>query len=130
MNDRKSSPQGQSTDIEIDGHRKSGQPGDRPAVTQDGMIHELRCNACGRRYIFVSTAAAPCRACGSALAEVELQRGIYEIVVNDARSATAPDPTSPADTMIPEDFGYGKSHGYGPAHGGPTGPGDAPATDP
>ncbi|WP_437577000.1 hypothetical protein [Sorangium sp. So ce887] len=94
------------------------------------MIRELRCNSCGRRYIFVSTAATPCRACGSALDEMELERGVYELASNDARSAASPVPSSPADTMVPEDLGYGESHGYGPAHGGPTGPGDAPATTP
>ncbi|AUX27356.1 hypothetical protein SOCEGT47_079440 [Sorangium cellulosum] len=94
------------------------------------MIRELRCNACGRRYIFVSTAAAPCRACGADMEEVELQRGVHEITVNDARSAASSDPPTPADTMVPEDLGYGESHGYGPSHGGPTGPGDAPGTNP
>lgn len=39
--------------------------------------------------------------------------------------------TPDADTTLPKepDLGYGESHGYGPAHGGPTGPGDAPATE-
>ncbi|WP_437713917.1 hypothetical protein WMF45_48285 [Sorangium sp. So ce448] len=94
------------------------------------MIRELRCKSCGRRYVFVSTAATPCRACGSALDEVELERGVYELVTNDARSPASTAPSSPADPMVPEDLGYGESHGYGPAHGGPTGPGDAPATGP
>ncbi len=93
------------------------------------MIRELRCNACGRRYIFVSMAAAPCRACGSALEEMELQRGVYELAVNDAPRRASPVPSTPADTMVPQDLGYGESHGYGPSHGGPTGPGDAPATN-
>jgi len=94
------------------------------------MIRELRCKSCSRRYIFVSTAATPCRACGSALDEMELERGVYELAANDAPSATASASSSPADTMVPEDLGYGESHGYGPGHGGPTGPGDAPATNP
>ncbi|WP_437589559.1 hypothetical protein [Sorangium sp. So ce1000] len=94
------------------------------------MIRKLHCEACGRRYLFVSTVAMPCRACGSALHEVELERGVYEFVASDARSATSSAPPSPADTPVPEDLGYGESHGYGPAHGGPTGPGDAPATSP
>ncbi|KYF54066.1 hypothetical protein [Sorangium sp. So ce854] len=94
------------------------------------MIRELRCESCGRRYIYVSTAATPCRACGSALQEVELERGVYELASDDARSAASPAPTSAADKMVPEDLGYGESHGYGPGHGGPTGPGDAPAPTP
>ncbi|WP_437622269.1 hypothetical protein [Sorangium sp. So ce1151] len=94
------------------------------------MIRELRCKSCGRRYIFVSTAATPCRACGSALDEMELERGVYELASSDAPSATASASSTPADTMVPEDLGYGESHGYGPGHGGPTGPGDAPATNP
>ncbi|WP_441289977.1 hypothetical protein ACSRUE_04705 [Sorangium sp. KYC3313] len=76
----------------------------------------------------MSTAATPCRACGSALDEVELERGVHELATSDARSLDATAPSSPADPMVPEDLGYGESHGYGPAHGGPTGPGDAPAT--
>ncbi|MGK3998306.1 hypothetical protein [Sorangium sp. So ce1024] len=92
------------------------------------MIRELRCESCGRRYIYVSTAATPCRACGSALKEVELERGVHELASDDARGAAPPAPTSAADKMVPEDLGYGESHGYGPGHGGPTGPGDAPAT--
>ncbi|XXX76615.1 hypothetical protein WMF30_54105 [Sorangium sp. So ce134] len=94
------------------------------------MIRELRCKSCGRRYIFVSTAAAPCRACGSALDEMELERGVYELASDDARSDASSAPPGPADKMVPEDLGYGESHGYGPAHGGPTGPGDAPAPTP
>ncbi|AUX38103.1 MULTISPECIES: hypothetical protein [Sorangium] len=94
------------------------------------MIRELRCKSCGRRYIFVSTAATPCRACGSALDEMELERGVYELASDDARNAASPEPPAAADKMVPEDLGYGESHGYGPAHGGPTGPGDAPAPTP
>ncbi|KYF79002.1 hypothetical protein [Sorangium sp. So ce394] len=94
------------------------------------MIRELRCKSCGRRYIFVSTAAAPCRACGSALEEMELERGVYELASDAAPSAASPEPKAAADKMVPEDLGYGESHGYGPAHGGPTGPGDAPAPTP
>ncbi|AUX48639.1 hypothetical protein SOCE26_101800 [Sorangium cellulosum] len=94
------------------------------------MIRELRCKACGRRFIFVSTAAAPCRACGAALQEMELERGIYELADEGAESASSSAEASREDKMVPEDLGYGESHGYGPSHGGPTGPGDAPANTP
>src|SRR5262249_16630145 len=47
-----------------------------------------------------------------------------------SRHRRARGPPRLADAVPEPDLGYGESHGYGPAHGGPTGPGDAPATEP
>jgi hypothetical protein len=105
------------------------------------------CAACGRRHVIVTgpgAGEARC-ACGGELVPEPLPPGIYEVVPRpqpgarrpptaaghdrhgggDAGRAHAPHAPPPHEA----DLGYGESHGYGPAHGGPTGPGDAPATD-
>jgi hypothetical protein len=94
------------------------------------------CPACARRFVVVagrSIAEAPRCVCGAPLTPTSFSSGIYEI--RRSRRATrrrpprASSPPAHGATPREEDLGYGESHGYGPAHGGPTGPGDAPATE-
>jgi len=93
------------------------------------------CGSCGRRFVVVHgrhVTNPPRCVCGTELAPAPLQGGVYEL----RRSRRASRRRLPARTSArgappaaEPDLGYGESHGYGPAHGGPTGPGDAPATE-
>jgi len=90
------------------------------------------CPRCARRYVVVSgrsIASPPLCACGETLVATSLPSGVYELRRSRRASrrrhrngVRPPEPLEP-------DQGYGESHGYGPAHGGPTGPGDAPASE-
>lgn len=99
------------------------------------------CPSCARRYVVVGGRAEPPHCvCGAPLTAIALATGIYE--VRRSRRATRRRPARSVAGAAPPgsttaaregeregDQGYGPSHGYGPAHGGPTGPGDAPATE-
>jgi hypothetical protein len=102
------------------------------------------CAACGRRFVVVGVVGVgrspkPRCGCGAALAESGLAPGVYEIraaprdpgALPVPRAQAAPKRPPAAERALPKepDLGYGESHGYGPAHGGPSGPGDAPATE-
>jgi hypothetical protein len=102
------------------------------------------CEKCHRSYLVVrdtrsntrAEAEHPCN-CGGELRTAALAPGMYEVLPRTAESQrSAPEPVrdSPAVSRPAEpaeaDLGYGKSHGYAAGHGGPSGPGDAPASEP
>jgi hypothetical protein len=108
------------------------------------QLYPYVCETCGCYFVAVTeeTAgeqnpeleeAAPC-ACGGKLRAVELAVGMYKAVPCSSESTLAHPKAKPAGSSRPAegaeaDLGYGKSHGYEPGHGGPTGPGDAPASE-
>jgi hypothetical protein len=105
-------------------------------VSSPAAISAHACSKCARKYVVVIGAegAQPRCTCGGELTSTSLAEGMYELRKprRAARRAAAEavSPTSDAGVPRAPDLGYGESHGYGPAHGGPTGPGDAPATEP
>ena len=96
------------------------------------------CTTCDRLYVVAHTGPksddAPECKCGRVLVAGNLSPGLYELSsmlqaqpVSAARAEAASDAEHPIAREA--DIGYGASHGYTPTHGGPSGPGDAPATD-
>jgi hypothetical protein len=96
------------------------------------------CTTCDRLYVVAYTGPKPDNApeckCGRVLVAGDLSPGLYELSsVIQAQPIPTARGEAPSDADHPiareADIGYGASHGYTPTHGGPSGPGDAPATE-
>lgn len=116
--------------------------------TAEGHHALLSCEACERIFLDarrrVGDSARPHRgadappsssrapkgrcACGGGLRAASIAPGLYALELVQASPRVLKG--GRASLPMEDDLGYGESHGYGPGHGGPTGPGDAPATEP
>ena len=111
------------------------------AHTSEISARPHACAACGRQFVVVGIGRStkPRCLCGAALAESGLAGGVYELrrapraahaaQASHGKAASKREPTAEPTMPKEPDLGYGESHGYGPSHGGPSGPGDAPATE-